>query len=372
MATADPLVGHPLGPDTLAAALARLGHHPVLVAPAGDPDLPGTPPVPVVRGPVVRAPLRPIFGRAGLEVALTALASREVLRRRPQVALVFAQDAGFGVARALAALGLPVVLLYPERRLPAPTSPLRQALNREALRLAARCARALVTLDPSVPARLEAEVGIRGISVLGGGSLDLDGLPLEAPEAARTQIGLLSTQRFTALTGPLEPSVRVDLLALAHRRVAGVGLLVVGTGAQDSLVAAMSASTRPSSPILHVPTLDAEARSVALRAADLALSLDAAGIGEDILWAAALGRRVVALDAPGLDRIEQLYPGLEPVIRVRQGTAEALREGIEAGLAIERARGPLPRPAVDAARRSLGRGRPVDQLVEVLASVALP
>lgn len=369
LVTSEDLEGASLGTDTLAEALAREGHVPVVVAgknnrsaetPAG------------IRLHVARQ--RDGGSRYALEAAIAFAAARAALSERPDAAVVVARNGFFAVPAILFALRIPVILLVPRRLFDdakdAGAGPVALELMRQGLVMAARTASAIVTLDPEVPSHLETEVGLRGVAVLGGGHLELAQLPFGPCEDARRTIGLEPSQRFSVLTGPLDASVRADLLALAHRKVAGLGLLVIGTGPQDALISALSASTRPSSPVLHVPTLDVEARRIAIQAADIALCLSETGLSEDALWAAALGRRVVALDGPGTDRLEALYPGLEAVIRVKERTADGLRQGIEAGLAIQGNRGPLPDAAIEAARRTLSRGRPIDQLIEVLAGCA--
>lgn len=309
-----------------------------------------------------------------MDAALVVRTVHEVLRRRPDVALIFSRYGLFAVPAALAALRIPIVLLVPEPFLDSAkhegASPIRLELLRTGFGIAARFASAIVTLDPDVPRHLEVELGIRGVRLLSGGSLNLDRLPWGPADEARRTIGLDPHQRLCALTGHLGPNVRVDLLALAHRKVAGLGLLVIGTGVQDPMVGAMAASTRPSSPVLHVPTVDVEARRIALQAADIALVLDQTELPEDARWAAALGRRIVALDAPGLASIEELYPTLSVVVRASSPTAEELRKAIETGLTEEQNRGPLPPEAVAAARERLGRSRPVDRLIEVLQECA--
>jgi hypothetical protein len=333
----------PLGAAALAAAL-RTRAEVRVVAPGGQAEAP------------VAIPRRRLPGALGRDATLAALAARVALREKPDAALVFAGPGARSAPAALAALRVPVTLLVADGSLG------------PGFLTSARFARALVALDPEVPPQLAERTGIRGISVLGGGLFDLDDLPTGTRAAAREQIGLERSQRFLAVTGDLDAPARLDLLALAHRKLAGVGLLVIGTGDQDARVAAMSAATRPSSPVLHIPTLDLEARRIALQAADVALALRPEGVGEDAYLAAALGRVVVALDAPGLERLEALYPGLGAVTRVPEPSPDALEASIRAGL--ERADAPLPPRAVDAARRSLARGRPVDQLLEVLETCA--
>ncbi|MEL6188274.1 MAG: hypothetical protein AAFU79_26920 [Myxococcota bacterium] len=248
------------------------------------------------------------------------------------------------------------VLLVPER--PETVQPQWRDL--------AQRAGAVATLDPTAAAVLVDRLGVTAIPVLGGGQLNLAEWPLLERDEARAALGV-EPRRLLALTGPLGARVRVDILVLAHRKMAGTALFVVGTGVEDPRVAAHSAMTRPSSPVLHIPTLDAEARRIALAACDVAVHLDEGRLGQDAVAAAAMGRRLVALNsAAGLSALEAMYPGTDwPVCT--EPTVEGLRAGVTKALE-------APDPslaAVQATRRTVGLGSAVDQLLEVFAECAL-
>ena len=189
---------------------------------------------------------------------------------------------------------------------------------------AARGARGVFTHRPEEAERLAAELGMRGVGVVSPTSDGVD------PVAARSRMGLAPLPHL-AIVDPLEPSFPLELVALTHRRLAGCGLLVVGTGSGDPLAGAASASTRPSSPVLHVPSNAPEARHTAVGAAELVLALDEAdprpaaalALAHDrtaVVWAAAQAQ-LEALDPP---------PRLLPV---DERTPEALRRALQRGLA---------------------------------------
>lgn len=398
-AAGDAAGGPPPGAAVGPHALAARGHDVVAVAPG-----------PLGAGAAQNVPVRPTgpgrLGAAALEARLTAAALRAAtrgaptptsettsprrrgLRRGPSfdVAHVVLHPGSFGVAAALRATGIPVVL-----EVAAPlTSPgvgrTSPALRRERWRAALRPGAALVVQSAAVARQLEATLGVRGARVLHDG-LDLTHLePLEA-DAAKRVLGLLPAQRFFALTGPLTDELAWGPLMFAHRRVAGAGLLVAGSGPGEDAVAAMSVATRPSSPVILLEDRP-EAQRHAIAAAEVGLAVHPSAPGPAALRYAALGRRVVAFDHPDLDRVDAAFPGESPVVRLpapdgppeaglRSGAAPAepppgaaaLRTAMETALEVQRVHGPLSPDRLRAFRAELGRGDRTDQLLALYREV---
>lgn len=330
----------------LVAALAEEGHDVTLIAPAPT-DVPGAKTI----HPRL-APSRPI----ALESELTLLALRERWRRRPEIAHVIVHPGTLGVPTALAASGTSVVLevdrpLFDEH--PDPRDP-SVHLRREALRAAARSARAFVARRPDLAVQVETHTGIRGVRVLfeAARGLDLDAMAPSPAGAAKRALGLLEAQRFFTLAAPLDDDLALEPLMFAHRRVPGAGLLVAGRGPGEAAVTAMSVATRPSSPVVLLED-GPEPRRLAIAASDVGLSLRRGAPGGETWAYAAMGRRQVAFDHPDLDRIDGWFPGETAVIRCPEPSADALRRSMIAALDEARTRGPLSGPGIETARTAL-------------------
>jgi hypothetical protein len=85
---------------------------------------------------------------------------------------------------------------------------------------------------------------------------------------------------------------------------------------------------------------------------------------------AALGRRQVCFEVPGLERLRALYTARQAVWTVGPREASALAAALREALAAEAAQGPLPEPEVLAVRRELTWSRTAERVAEVLASLA--
>jgi glycosyltransferase involved in cell wall biosynthesis len=86
--------------------------------------------------------------------------------------------------------------------------------------------------------------------------------------------------------------------------------------------------------------------------------------------AAAVGRRIVVFEAPGVHRLTELYrPEDRGVEVVKARSAEALRAGIARAIEAE-SQGPIPRATVERVRRAVGWDRAVDQLEALFQQAA--
>ena len=341
--------------------LATLGHDVTLLAP-------GTQPVPGVRH---RRPPAALEAGVKMELALSALVLREVARRRPDAAYVRISASTSAVPAALAGLRVPVVL-----ELNGPILDELANLGRSDTVIAAvgaalagviRTARTLVVPLPSVGTHARDALGAEQVVVVANGA-DLDAARPGDRAAAREALGLPTEPKMIGLVANLAPELRMDLLAEAHRKLAGVALLVVGDGAQRGFVDAMAMATRPSSPVLYLGKLPHPQAVRAVQAVQVCVNVRDGCLGTKSLEYAAVGRRQVAFDTEGADRIAGLYPGLDAVHLVAERSAVALRAALEAALDAELSRGPLPDDAVAAARANLGWDQTARDLVHVIDS----
>lgn len=349
--------------DTWAGAMALRGHQVSVVAP-GDPSAPGGPSAPGVRRVVPRFD-RDAAGSMRAELELAGRAATEAIRKRPQVAVVAWERVTQAVPRVLHRLGVRVVLAVGPEALPAGEGGRDEAV-RTWMRAAAQRAGAIVTFDRDAHERLRDQLHIRGAHLLEEG-LDLHRFLPAEPQAAQRTLGL-PRHRYVALTGRLDPELRLDLLALAHRKLPGVGLLVAAEGPAEGALEAMRLATRPSSPVIRLEP-EPEAERLAIAAAELGLALRPQGVGPESLAYAAMGRRQVALSEEVSARIAPLFPGGGAVVRppARDPSPADLQRALEAALEQARA-GPLP--GLDGARQQLGTGSGVDRLLEVAAACA--
>jgi glycosyltransferase involved in cell wall biosynthesis len=344
----------------VARELARLGHDVTLVAP-GRASAPGVrrvhPPASLAAG-------------ARMEAALAALVFAEMVRSRPDVAYVRLSASSSLVPLACRVARLPYVVELNGRILdelahlgrPEPVI----ELVRASLAAAIRGARALVAVSEKIGRHAVEALGAREASIIPNGA-DLDAATPGDRDRAKAALGLPSEIRLVTMVGSLAPELRLDLLAEAHRKLSGTGLLVVGDGPGATFVQAMRAATRPSSPVIFFgPRPHAEA-ILAIRAAHACVNVRDGDLGMRGLEYAAVGRRQVAFEVEDSDRIADLYPeDLRAVILVRERSAPALRRAIEVALDAEAVLGPLPGDAVERARARIGWGHTAAQIAAVL------
>ncbi|MGF1509075.1 MAG: hypothetical protein ACFB9M_06185 [Myxococcota bacterium] len=310
----------------------------------------------------------------GLVASAVSVARDYLGTERPDVTLLewdagrWTLGPGWAAPSALMGSRVPTVL-WPTEALAAEvenTRGWRRALIHEAARAAARSARAIVTRRTETAERLERHLGIRGVTVLYDG-LDLTPfLPLERDQA-KEGLNLPQTRRFISLTAPLDPDVRVDLLALAHRKIPGVGLLVAADGPGLTAVNAMAMATRPSSPVLVVPPSLTSVR-YAIGASDLGLSLRPEGPGRESWLYAGMGRRQVGFQSSQGSDIRILTGDDRAAIDIDEPTPEGLRDALERGLRASADLGPLTAASTEAVRMACGDW--VQRLERVLAECA--
>jgi len=305
-----------------------------------------------------------------LEAQLTALALKERGLRRPDVAHVVLHAGSLGVPAALASTRVPVVLEldHPVFDDLAEASPMRREVVRETLRAAARSASAVVVPRPELLAHLETHLGIRGAHLVPDFHRPAPALaaPMD-PAQAKGELGLLAAQRFFALVGPLDASVALESLALAHRRVPGAGLLVAGRGPAEPAIHAMAAATRPSSPVILLEDVP-EARHRAIAACDVGLTLRRDAPGIEAYMYPALRRRQVALDPPGLAGVQSWFPGQTPVVHCPPEDPDALRTALTDALERVDREGSLAEGGAATARAVLGEGDRTERLLALYAA----
>lgn len=376
------------GPSRWVSGLVERGHEVRVVAPGRDAA--GN----AGHGPARSASPGPL-GAAALEARLTAATLRAAAARRIgpgrrrggdrdgawHLAHVVLHPGSFGLPRALQALRIPVVVEVDGPLVGADEDGLGPALHRETLRAAIRGAAAVIAPEARFAAELDRALGVRGARVIEDG-LDPAGLEPMDPGQAKRELGLLEAQRFFALTARLDDRIALEPLMFAHRKIAGAGLLVVGSGPREDAVAAMAVATRPSSPVLLLEDRP-EARRRAIAAADIGLTLNTERPGPTSRRYAALGRRQVAFDHPDLDPIETAFSGETPVLRAptppprpapgppSEGVpgTEDLRAAMAEALAVHRAQGPLSAARVAAFRAEVAGGDRVDRLLALYREV---
>ena len=346
--------------SAVARELARLGHRVTLVAPGSEAAVEG---VEWIRPPVVSRPgLR-------MEVALATLAASATLTARFDVAYVRVSASSSLVPLGLAARRLPVVLelngriLEELRALGRPAWAV--ALARRSLRAITRVASAVIAVEPAIARHAEVELGARDVHVVENGA-DLDAATPGDRAAARRALGLDANRCYVAYTGTLAPEQRFDLLLEAQRARRSFTLLVAGSGPQAEIIerARAAGDVRWLGAVPHATAIQV------IRAADVCVNVREGDLGMKCLEYAACGRRVVAFREAGTERLEALYPGLDAVHLVDDRSACAIGEAIDRALGAERARGPLPPAAIEAARRTLGWDRTARRIAEVLTACA--
>ncbi|MCC7381540.1 MAG: glycosyltransferase family 4 protein [Deltaproteobacteria bacterium] len=327
--------------SAVAAELARLEHEVTLVAP-------GRATVPGVRR------VRPFSGlRAGatLEAAQAALSLREVFANRPDAAYVRISASTLLVPWALRGSGVPVVLelngaILAELEHLGRSRTVVSVVRRN-LRSVVRIARALVAVEDVIADHARRELGARHVEVIENGADLASAVPGER-EPARRRLDLPLDRKIVAFAGTLTPEVRLDLLLEAVSGLSGVDLVLAGGGPRSAELETSRPGVRWLGPRTHDEAVDL------IRAADICVNVRDGWIGMKCLEYAALGRRFVTFEERGLERLVQLYPNLDAVHVVRDRTSTALRSGIIAALEAEHRLGPLPGPAVAAARDRIG------------------
>jgi glycosyltransferase involved in cell wall biosynthesis len=304
-----------------------------------------------------------------MEAALATRAVTATLTARFDVAYVRVSASTSLVPLGLAARRLPIVLELNGRILAELHARKRPAwavaLARRSLRASTRVACALIAVEPAIARHAESELGARDVRVIENGA-DLHTATPGDRASARQALGLEATRCYVAYTGTLAPEQRFDLLLDAQRARRSFTLLVAGAGAQaEKIERARAAGT-----VRWLGVLPHAAAIQVIRAADVCVNVREGDLGMKCLEYAACGRRLVAFRAAGTERLEALYPGLDAVHLVDDRTAHAIGQAIDGALEAERARGPLPPEAVEAARRMLGWDRTARRIADVLAACA--
>jgi glycosyltransferase involved in cell wall biosynthesis len=186
---------------------------------------------------------------------------------------------------------------------------------------------------------------------------------------ARERLGLPGDKPLIALVGTLAHEVRLDLLQAAHRKLPGVGLIIVGDGPKADYARAMTQAARPSAPVWFLGHRPHQEAILVEQAADVCVSVRDGHIGMKGLEYAAVGRRQVAFDNEGIERLRALYPHEEAVFVVEERSPEALARALSAALEAEASRGPLSSEAVERARTEVGWDQTAFKIVALLAQV---
>lgn len=306
-----------------------------------------------------------------MEAALAALATRELAKRSFDVAYVRISASSSLIPLAIAARGVPLVLELNGRILVEMAELKRPRWVIEAVRLSLRgviaASRALVAVERRIGAHASEALGAKNVVVIENGA-DLDAATPGERDAAKHRLGLDLAQKYVAFTGTLVPEQRFDLLLEAHERAGNFSLLIAGDGPQGALIKAAAAKSR--APIVHLGVVPHATAIDALRAAHACINVRDGDLGMKCFEYAAVGRRFVAFEYEGTERLAALYPGLEAVHLVRERSAAGVGAGIEAAIAAEQSRGPLPAEAIADARATIGWDHTARRIAEVLASCA--
>lgn len=294
------------------------------------------------------------------EAALAALIAKEALLRRPKVAILEMSPDASATAATLQKSRISYVLWVNAAGLSAPeaVNPVRSAASG----FVARNAAAVIVACDDVANQLAQQTGVADMELLGTG-VDLSLLPLGNREEAKAALRLPPDMKVLGLIGELKDSTGLESLTFAHRRMAGVALLVAGDGPQAKAIYAMGASTRPSSPVIHVGPLAPATRVLTGCAADVGLALDRFVLSDESWQLAALGRRQVTFEVDGTDAVAATYPAHRTVFCAPEDP-EVLRQALTAALDEEATAGPLPTEAVEQARSQLDGSTQWQRLAE--------
>jgi glycosyltransferase involved in cell wall biosynthesis len=287
--------------------------------------------------------------------ALAARAAKAVALFRPDVAWVEIGPDNVPMAAAIAAARIPLVLAFESSA---------RSIEEAGIGLVAStlAAKRTVARSDEVASHAKERLGAKTVEILPQ-VIDLGELEPKDRDEAKRALGIPKEQRVVALAGSLDEEQRLDLLAEAHRRLAGIALLVAGDGPGAMFVQAMSITARPSSPVLDLGDGSPKAREIAIGAADVCVSARTRASGRESLEYAALGRRQALLF--GIKTLEQLYPNLGAAHVASEPTPIAFAHAIGQALEEEAKRGALPRDLVDAARSRIGdRAGVIEGLLE--------
>jgi glycosyltransferase involved in cell wall biosynthesis len=343
--------------------LAQQGHEVLLLAPGHPKDL-----------GAVEHWRPPSFLRAGarLEAALALLALRARFQFQPDIAYVRLSASSSFVPWALVSARVPFVL-----ELNGPVTEEMEAAGKRTIEVqAAAAVLAGVTEMSAHLVAVTESIGRYAHQVLRASRVTVieNGAELEVAEPgdrqeARRRLGLPQEARFIALVGTLAHEVRLDLLQAAHRKLPGVGLVIVGDGPKADYARAMTQAARPSAPVWFLGRQPHEQAILVEQAADVCISVRDGHVGMKGLEYAAVGRRQVAFDNEGIERLTALYPQEEAVFVVKERTPEALTHALSAALDAEARRGPLSPDAVETARAEIGWDRTAFKIAALLARI---
>jgi|GEM_PF-6927383 len=306
-----------------------------------------------------------------MELALAALASKQALLWRPDFAYVRISASTSAVVTSLSVLRVPIFLelngpILDEMERMGRGPGIIEIVKGVLCKVVGQSLGVVVPL-PSVGEHAQSKLDADRIYLIENGADLANATPGDIGEARRA-LGLPEHQRIIAAIGNLAPELRFDLLAEAHRKLPGVMLLVVGGGAQESFIEAMTMRTSSSSPIVFLGRRSHEEAILAVRSADVCLNMRDGCLGTKSLEYAAVGKRQVAFVTEGSERLESLYSGLSAVHLVQERSVLAVQQAIENALHAEKTMGPLPLPAIEKARQSLGWSATAQKIVELFES----
>jgi len=343
--------------------LAALGHEVCLIAP-GEIEVEGARHV---------RPSKKLRPGVKMELALAALVTKEILMRRPDVAYVRISASSSAVVAALGFGRIPVLLEL--------NGPILDEMKRMGrgpgvietaggiLRQVIAQSEGLVVPLPSVGVHAEEALDAHQVFLVENGADLRNARPGDMAEA-RTALDLPQEQRIISAVGNLAPELRFDLLAEAHRKTPGIMLLIVGDGAQRPFIEAMQMTTRPSSPVVYLGRRPHDEAVLAVRSADVCINMRDGCLGTKSLEYAAVGRRQVAFNTEGSERIAALYEGLQATHLIEERTAVAVRGAIDSALAAQKQHGPLPTKAIEHARSVLGWSQTAKELSQLLEGIS--
>lgn len=300
----------------------------------------------------------------GFRVALRTLVGS---LRTPDLAWVEASARNLAVRRILSRRGIPYILYVDSFLWTELPGPMREMV-RMSLQRAVRHAHEVWISKLEHGRRLARTLGYPYASLIPRG-VNLKTLPLGDRAEAQSALGLNPHIRWLTLVGPLDATLNLPVLSLAHRQLPGVGLLIAGDGPQSSAVFAMASATRPSSPVIYVGPQNDATTVASICAAEVCISLVPDRM-PDIAWTySALGRRQVSMKHPGLVLLEGLYPNDQTVFETRLNP-ESLKLSIRSALDAEASSGPLRPDAVQKTRRALDRTNFATRMAEELVRCA--
>lgn len=289
---------------------------------------------------------------ARLEAVEAAFTARLVRKTKPDLAYVRLAPSSLIVPQVLSALHLPYFLELNGPILDQISTAGRPRVITKTiargLKAAVERSRGLVLPSAILGRWAEQHLEARAIHIVENG-VDLDGAKPLDRTAARRALNLPLDRVIVTLVGTLTPVLRLDLLLEAVATLYDVTLVICGDGAQRARVDAARSE--------RVIWLGAQPHAEAIRAiaaADVCVNVHDTDLSLKSLEYAACGRRQVAFDVEGLERIVDLYRDVEGVVLVRERSAAALRDGLLAALKLEREKGLLSEEAVAKARAQLG------------------